>query len=293
MKKFTLILLTLAVTMVYNAYSQEYDATSNTIHVSFASPKQEVSPVIKPVASNYVPGNPRYYALLIAEDDYEDPTIPTLTTPIQDADSLKKVLTQYYTFSDSNIVLLQNPPHDSLEEALENLSYKITDNDNLLIFYAGHGYWDKINNIGYWLPSDAADLTRNNKIKWFRNSSLVEDIRQIHSKHTLLISDSCFGGSIFKTRGLEDNTSKNIFDMYKLNSREALTSGNLGKVPAVSVFMKYLLKTLEENNNKYLAANAIYSQILIPVENNSETAPQFGIIPNVDDEGGNFIFEHK
>ena len=52
-------------------------------------------------------------------------------------------------------------------------------------------------NLGYWFPADAEkDYTTN----WIYNDVLVANLRRIRSRHTLLISDACFSGSIFKTR---------------------------------------------------------------------------------------------
>ncbi|NDK18537.1 MAG: hypothetical protein GW912_05940, partial [Zetaproteobacteria bacterium] len=57
--------------------------------------------------------------------------------------------------------------------------------------------------------------------------------------------------------------------------------------------MKYLLDRLENNKEAFLAASQLFSQLEDPVGNNSPTTPQFGIIQNVGDEGGDFIFIRK
>ncbi len=120
--------------------------------------------------------------------------------------------------------LLQNPSFDDINVAFETLTTKVTPKDLVLIFYAGHGFFDEKTNIGYWLPSDA---TQKNKAKWFRNSALVENIRSINSKHTFLIADACFSGGIFKTRAAHNNASVDITDMLRRTSRKAITSGSL------------------------------------------------------------------
>ena len=61
---------------------------------------------------------------------------------------------------------------DIIQE-LDYLRDKITSNDNLLIFYAGHGYYDEDAEIGYWLPSDA---TLGTTVDWFPNSTLVNHL---------------------------------------------------------------------------------------------------------------------
>ncbi len=110
---------------------------------------------------------------------------------------LQKILVSKYTFQEDQIKLLKNPDSEELIIALDELAHEITPDDNLLIFYAGHGWFDEKANIGYWLPSDAKQV---NKAAWFRNSTLCDYLKEIDSRHTLLIADACFGGSIFKTR---------------------------------------------------------------------------------------------
>ena len=142
-------------------------------------------------------------------------------------------------------------------------------------------------NIGYWLPSDAR---KENTVKWFRNSALVENLGAIASKHTLLISDACFSGGIFKTRAPFNNANTNIADMLKRPSRKAMTSGALTTVPDKSVFMKYLLKVLNENEDKYLPSEDLFYDLALRMKSNSDTRPLYGEIKNVGDEGGNFVF---
>ncbi|HRD38944.1 MAG TPA: peptidase C14, partial [Bacteroidia bacterium] len=76
-------------------------------------------------------------------------------------------------------------------------------------------------------------------------------------------------------------------------SRKAITSGTLKTVPNKSVFIKYLLDRLEKNKDKYMAASTLYQNLEAPVGNNSTSLPQYGVINNVGDEGGDFIFIRK
>jgi uncharacterized caspase-like protein len=226
------------------------------------------------------------YALIIAVEEYSDPALVSLGEPIKDASKLKQVLITQYTFEPGDVIVLFNPTFEDIHVAFETLTQKVTANDNLLIFYAGHGYFDEATNIGYWLPADAEN---KNRAKWFRNSSLVENIAAINSKHTLLIADACFSGGIFKTRAAINNANLDIANMMKRASRKALTSGALTTVPDKSVFMKYLLKTLQENNKMYLSSEDIYDEVRMAMRNNASTKPLYGEIQNAGDEGGAFV----
>ncbi|PIB36341.1 hypothetical protein BFP72_13520 [Reichenbachiella sp. 5M10] len=231
-----------------------------------------------------------YYALIIGIQDYDDPDITDLDNPVQDATALYKMLTEQYTFEKENVTLLENPTRDQIYDNMDALSAKVTTEDNLLIFYAGHGHWDEEAQNGYWLPRDAED---GKKRDWMRNSAVTEYIREINSKHTLLITDACFGGSIFKTRKAFKDASMGINKLYEIPSRKAMTSGTLTEVPDKSVFMKYLLKNLETNDEKYVASEQLFYRIKPAVLNNSPNTPQFGEIRNTGDEGGDFIFQRR
>jgi len=240
----------------------------------------------------YVPeiSKGKYFALLIGINEYEDPEITDLSNPVSDAESLYNVLLAKYTFEKENMLLLKNPAQGEIIQTLDELSRKLTSNDNLLIFYAGHGRWDEKGNVGYWFPSDAS---KNNSVNWFRNSTLRDYLGSISTKHTLLIADACFSGAIFKSRAAFTETPQGIEKLYELPSRKAMTSGILQEVPDESVFIKYLVKRLDENEDQFLTSELLFSSFKTAVMNNSSNVPQYGVIQNVGDEGGDFIFIKK
>ncbi|NNF21832.1 MAG: caspase family protein, partial [Saprospiraceae bacterium] len=206
----------------------------------------------------------KYYALIIGTDDYEDDGITDLDNPVKDARELVGVLEGYYTFDSENIVFLANPTRTEIIESFDALSEKITDRDQLLIFYAGHGIWDERLNQGFWLPSNAS---LDSKAQWLSNSTIRDYIGGIKSKHTLLITDACFSGSIFKERAVSFDNSRAILEMYKLPSRKAMTSGALKTVPDKSVFITYLLKNLINNEQPLLSAEDLFRVFKIAVIN--------------------------
>lgn len=160
--------------------------------VSIISTTPPKTKIIKPT------GN--YYALLIGNSDYDLDELD-LDKPAQDVDELANLLKSHYQFDSDKVVKLLNSDRNSTFQALYKLRQHLTPEDNLLIFYAGHGYWDEQIGQGYWWPTDA---TKNSPSNWLSNSDLREQIRGINTAHTLLISDACFSGGIFKTRGAGD-----------------------------------------------------------------------------------------
>ncbi|MFC2129445.1 caspase family protein [Bacteroidota bacterium] len=231
-----------------------------------------------------------YYGLIIGVNKYDDPKIPDLDNPIQDAQSLYDVLTSQYTFEKENVEFLKDASLEDIMTSFEKLSGKITANDNLLVFYAGHGWWDSNANTGFWLP---ADSKQDSKLKWFRNSTLVDYLKEMDTKHTLLIADACFSGAIFKTRSAMPEASKAVEMLYDLPSRKAMTSGTLTEVPDKSAFIKYLVERLKNSDETYLCSEQLFSNISHAVINNSDVVPQYGEIQNVGDQGGDFIFIKK
>ncbi|MBA3662802.1 MAG: caspase family protein [Bacteroidetes bacterium] len=231
----------------------------------------------------------KYYAIIIGVSNYTDPNIPDLDSlPVKDAMALKKVLNERYLFDKENIKSLNNPTRRDIVIAFAEMSKKVTPDDNLLVFYAGHGHYESENDIGYWLPVDAEV---GNPSNWLYNDQLVADIKKIKSLHTLLISDACFSGSIFKTRSVTMEEADNFIKRkYELPSRKAITSGTLKTVPNKSVFIKYVLDRLKNNKEMFFSASQLFQSIEQPVGNNSTSLPQFGVIQNEGDEGGDFIF---
>ena len=69
-----------------------------------------------------------------------------------------------------------------------------------------------------------------------------------------------------------------------------MTSGTLKAVPDKSVFLEYMVKRLNDNEEKYLSAEKLFSSFREAVLNNSPNIPQYGTVQNAGDEGGDFIF---
>lgn len=264
------------------AFDDKNNQVSEIIKMEYEPPEVAFADSIKNEAI--------FYGLIIAVNDYQDPKFESLDRPINDAQKLYNVLISKYTFNPENVQVLKNPLRKDIIDALENLAKKITQKDNLLIFYAGHGFWNENSNVGFWLPSDARE---DSKDKWFPNSSLVDYLKEIKSKHILLIADACFSGSIFKSRAIIIDRTETPIDLYKLPSREAMTSGTLTKVPDRSAFTKYLIEQLDNYNEQVFTSDQLFKSFQPAVENNSDAKPRYGVIENVDDKGGEFVFIKK
>ena len=228
----------------------------------------------------------KYHAIIISENNYFDEKFPDLIEPKNDADNLMSLLVSKYFFKSEDITRLIDPTRANILDAIDQKRKTLSLDDNLIIFYAGHGYWDEVLKMGYWIPSDAK---KDSKSNWVSNTDLTLYLSAFESNHVLLVADACFSGGIFKTRSIGD-MDQGTKRLYELKSRKAITSGNLKEVPDNSVFMKFFLKELELNQSTFLTSDQLFAKIRPNILNNSSTEPLYGVIHNTGDEGGEFVF---
>lgn len=237
-------------------------------------------------------GNPpKYYAILIGENDYADKSIPDLRNPVKDAMELKAIIESKYTFEPKNIDTLFNRSREDILQTIMKRCSSLTENDNLVIFYAGHGIADKDNfgDIdGYWIPVSAKKGVTSTYIS---TDDINKALKRSSAKHILLIADACFSGAF--TRDIGKDASKSIKKQYNIRSRKVMASGNLEPVPDNSRFLYYLKKTLQENTEKYISAKKLFDSFYDAILSNSDNLPQYAAIKNVGDEGGEFVFIKK
>ncbi|MCX6334778.1 MAG: caspase family protein [Bacteroidia bacterium] len=226
------------------------------------------------------------YALIIANANYSNPAISSLKRPINDAKALKEILVARYTFERENVMTLFDSKRENVILSLDELLKTLTPDDNLLIYYAGHGKLDEYSDMGYWLLSDA---NPNSRVNWLANSDITNYIKSFKSRHVLLVADACFAGSIFETRGVNEAPMA-IQDLYKAKSRKAMTSGGTTEVSDDSKFSEYFLDFLKNNTIPQISSQEVYFRILKSVQNNSLTSPRWNTIQGVGDNNGDFVF---
>ncbi len=227
------------------------------------------------------------YLLLIGIDQYR--IWNPLHNAVRDCNDLRTVLTTEYQFNNTDVMTLYNTvaTRENIQDSLEKLKNMLTSEDNLVIYYAGHGYFDPTADLGFWVPVDA----RLNKVPDFiRNSTLNDYIKSIKTRHTFLIADACYAGSLFSsTRAVINEGNK---------SRWAFTSGSIEKVldgqPGEnSPFAKYLINYLHNNPKRNIRADELINAVSPVVQRNTSQTPLGSSLQGVGDEGGVFIFYRK
>lgn len=237
------------------------------------------------------PGKGRYHALIFAAEKYKE--WPPLQYPIDDAQELKKVLTTDYQFNESDVQLFENPTRSTIISALNEFTKpgRLTENDNLLIVYAGHGKQHTITDEGFWVPIDGA---RDDPSNYVSAQDVLGKIQGLKARHVLLIVDACFSGTIFDLSAA-DRGDGDATKYYTNPSRKAMTSGALEEVSDNSLFMKMLLNELGNNNEHFLTATTLFHTTNDTLGGIKEfkQRPQFNAIHTSGNKGGDFVFVRK
>jgi uncharacterized repeat protein (TIGR01451 family) len=238
-----------------------------------------------------------YYGLIIGIDEYSGEWQP-LRNAVNDAKGVAELLTSKYTFTSLKTMYNKEATRDNILAEFERLMGTVKANDNVFIYYSGHGEYIENMDKGFWVPSDA---TGKSVSKYISNEDIRAFLSGIPSKHTLLVTDACFSGDIFRGKTMTipyENSTKYYSKMYSLNSRKALTSGGVEPVMDKgkenhSIFAYYFLQALRNNSEKFIDAGQVFDFLKIPVVNNSMQTPAYSPIRNAGDEGGQFIFIMK
>ena len=235
-----------------------------------------------------------YFALIIGINDYVDNKIPDLKTAVADAEAVNKILKDRYGFKSIKIIKNKQATKKAIDKAFREKIDFLGENDSLLIYFAGHGEIDRQVGGGWWIPSDAklGDVT-----SYFDNIMVQKYLKAMKARHILLVSDSCYSGTLFgETRNLPSIINDQFYmDLFNERSRWGLTSGN--KKPVTdqgfgghSLFAHQFIRSLKSNKKPFLTPREIYSKIGPVVRNNSEQMPQCRPIIMTGDQGGEFVF---
>jgi hypothetical protein len=229
------------------------------------------------------------YLLAIAVDQYHH--LPKLFNPVRDARTFIELMIERYRFDESNVVTIfdEEATEPRIFAAFRQLVERITPDDNLIVYYSGHGEFDPVLDEGYWIPVNAHEGALN---EYIANDTIRRFISRINSQHTFLISDACFAGSLFASG------SKNVSKRYERDpSRWGLTAGRKeivsdGKPGMHSPFADALLYRLRTSSEP-LGVQELCAYVVEHVEANAFQSP-IGEPLKVDGhKNGQFVFHLK
>lgn len=274
-----------------------------------ALPKTRASEEENQVSRRTIPGRSitagdldfgRYFALVIGNQDYAK--IDDLDTPENDATRVADLLQRKYGFA---VEVLLNANNIEVMERINDLSERLDENDNLLIYYAGHGARIRAGDVesGYWLPVNADAPPRNTY--WVSNEFVTGHLSRIPARRVMIVADSCYAGllsdapSYLMLEGAPEYTDE--FMQYKLPKRSRLLLSSGGDRPVLdngapenSVFAAVLLETLEANEG-ILSGPQLYAAIDEQVRQRSaangfDQSAEYKVIKGAGHEVGDFFF---
>ncbi|HEX8458367.1 MAG TPA: caspase family protein [Pyrinomonadaceae bacterium] len=233
------------------------------------------------------------YALIIGNNAYRQ--LPKLQTAENDAREVEKLLRDSYGFRTR---LLLNATRQQIVGAFSAYRRDLSPEDNLLVYYAGHGINDTEAGRAYWLPVDSS---REDSANWISADDITAGTKAIPAKHVLVISDSCYSGTL--TRGLGEmlprpsDREQFLRKMWAGKSRTLMASG--GNEPVAdgggggrhSVFASALLRGLRQmDKDQFTAAELFRSYVEESVAGRASQTPEYNPLRNSGHESGDFVF---
>jgi hypothetical protein len=245
--------------------------------------------VLAPPAASAQPTLPdgRKIALMIAVDTYRNPEIPALGTPAADVAEVSRALNERLGYETR---VLRNPTKAQIADALRKLGREVTEQDQVMVYYAGHGYELAETGTGYWLPSDAETTSARN---WVSNNDIARFLNRMPAKQVLLVSDSCYSGAFTKEQKLDASTrARTGEELRQRRSVMAMSSG--GDEPVADGEVNSPFATALMTRIRALPRESggfdLYEQVREDVTRDVPQTPQYGVIKAAGyDEGGDYV----
>jgi curli biogenesis system outer membrane secretion channel CsgG len=251
-------------------------------------------------ASPPLVGAGKYYALVIGNANYK--YWEALNTPVADAQAVSTVLDKKYGFK---VTTLIDATRGRIFKEIARLRSTLNENDNLLIYYSGHGHWDTANLKGYWVPVDAE---KENFANYISSSDITEQLSALRARQVLVVADACYAGVLVRSvadqldKTAPPNKTEWLQNRALLQSRKVMSSGGVrqvmdGGAGKHSIFAKQFLDGINRRTEMF-EAHELYSEIAPRVEKTArgfgeQQQPQYGQLRFAGHVGGDFLFVPK
>jgi len=255
---------------------------------SAASPGKACIPAAEPALDKSgIAGKKR--ALLIGNNRYPLP-IPALETPIHDISKIAGLLKTRFGYE---VQALTNAGKADIAAALQKLARETGKNDSVLVMYAGHGYLMEDTNMGFWIPIDASVKTAAN---WISNTDIARFLQAIPARQMILISDSCFSGSLTREQQIKRGGALSRDEILKRRSVLVMSSG--GDEPVSdegkdghSIFAWSLINALSRVEGGTVGYD-LYRKVHDEVSAEYPQEPNYGAVLSAGhSEGGDYLLE--
>jgi ankyrin repeat protein len=236
----------------------------------------------------------RNHALIIGVNRYKN--FDRLQTAVNDATGISNILKKDYGF-ETTLILDERATRQNIMKEINRFKMNLNPEDRFLIYYAGHGYLDKVTDTSYWLPVDAE---RNDPTNWIESKSISDQLKRTRAAQVLVVADSCYAGTISRSVDpvLAGRGSRESY-LQKLRSKPSrvlIASGGNEPVDdsggrGHSVFADVLIRSLSNPiDEQFTAEELLIRQIKESVAGRAEQTPEYRVIRNSGHDGGDFVF---
>lgn len=181
------------------------------------------------------------YALIIANDSFQDSRFTKLNNPVLDATTIAKLLNEGFGFETE--ILTNIKKDDFILKLRQYATRQYQKYDQLMIYFAGHGDFDPVLGQGYVIFNDSkfGDLTYSSHLSF---SYLQDVLSKINCPHVLLTLDVCYGGT---------------FDSYFANQDDDLKRGDdlsrgSNALRTSATFNAFIYEKLKPKTRLYLSS---------------------------------------
>ena len=152
------------------------------------------------------PNNVNTYALVIANENYK--RVPNVPHAINDGLIFSSYLNKTFGLPQKNITYLEDASLNDIKFALNTITKSCLENpneNNIIIYYAGHGVPDESNSEAYLLPIDGYGTDPTSGLKL---DDLYSHLSNLPVQSAIVLLDACFsgskrdGGMLLATRGI-------------------------------------------------------------------------------------------
>lgn len=251
----------------------------------------KVLQAVAPVSGTLPPSViPRKIAVLFGNNAYPKP-IPALETPISDVQEIGRILQERFGYE---VKVVRDARKLDVVNTLNQIGMETKPGDSVLVVYAGHGYLMDNTNMGYWIPVDGSTKSPAN---WISNTDISKFLKNIQAQQVILISDSCFSGSLTREEKILAS-SKNVDRNKITNKRSVLAMSSGGEEPVSdegkeghSIFAWSLIGALKSAGALTPGAE-IFQVVKTEVLKDYPQEPQYGAVLSAGHmEGGEYLFE--
>ncbi|MGB3467245.1 MAG: caspase family protein [Cyclobacteriaceae bacterium] len=233
------------------------------------------------------------YALLFGINKYDNWN--DLVNPVYDVQAIGKELEERYGFQVE--IVLDSEQDEVMTKLREYAQINFKPQDQLFIFFAGHGQYDDVFGEGFLVAKNSLrnDVSKNSYIS---HNRIRSNINNIPCEHIFLSMDVCFGGTfdpmLASSRAADyelSNDKEYLVRKLSKKTRKYLTSGSKeyvsdGVAGDHSPFARNMLEALKSNGGQ--------DRILILDEIKSymerlKSTPRFGAFGS-DVNGSDFVF---